>query len=378
MRLVIDAFKLVKGAGKSIGIYNLTRSLTEYLSAENKRRGCPHEIIVLGNSYNRRDMSWEGSTFVPIDKNPLDRATFTYWELFGVKKYARQYHADRILFPRGYRPFVYSGKDAIIIHDLIPFWYDEHVPGYLNRVENAYIMNRLKASIRHADKIITISDFSKQEIEALVPGSGARITRIWNGINDMPPFEREKTPTRPPYLAAVTTKMPHKNAAGILKAYAAYDALCRERGITPLELWIIGIPDIAGFDEGADLSPAARARIHCPGYLPEYADLCRLTAGARAFLFLSLAEGFGFPPLEAMQLGTPVICSSRTSLPEVVGDAGILVDPEDVRAVAEAILTLQGDDQKCRDLVQRGYENVKRFTWDSRTRAYWKALFGED
>jgi glycosyltransferase involved in cell wall biosynthesis len=95
-------------------------------------------------------------------------------------------------------------------------------------------------------------------------------------------------------------------------------------------------------------------------------------------LFLSLAEGFGFPPLEAMQLGTPVICSSRTSLPEVVGDAGILVDPEDVRAVAEAILTLQGDDQKCRDLVQRGYENVKRFTWDSRTRAYWKALFGED
>ncbi len=377
MRLVIDAFKLVKGAGKSIGIYNLACSLVEYLSAENVRRGLPHEIIVLGNARNRKDFTREGSTFVEIPKNPLDRKTFTYWELFGVKKYARQYHADRILFPRGYRPFVYAGKDTIIIHDLIPFWYDRHVPGYLNRIENAYIMNRLKASIRHADQVITISDFSRKEIEALVPGSGARIIRIYNGISDVPPFER-KAKNRPPYLTAVTTKMPHKNAAGILRTYAAYWKLCEEKKAAPLDLWIIGIPGTEGFDQDAGLSAAMREHIHCPGYIEDYADMCRLIAGSTAFLFLSLAEGFGFPPLEAMQLGAPVICSDATSLPEVVGEAALLTGPEDDMGTAEKILRLQKDESLRQELIKKGTENVKRFGWDSRTKEYWRALFGEE
>lgn len=99
MILVIDAFKLVKGAGKSIGIYNLTRSLVEYLSAENVRRGCPETIIVLGNSYNRADMERNGSKFVLIDRNPLNRKTFTWWELVGVTGVLRRYHADLALFP---------------------------------------------------------------------------------------------------------------------------------------------------------------------------------------------------------------------------------------------------------------------------------------
>lgn len=374
MILVIDAFKLVKGQGKSLGIYNLTRSLVEYLSQENVRRGNPETIIVLGNRYNRKDFDREGADFREIPKNPLDRKTFTFWELFGVKEYLKDCHADRVLFPRGYRPFVYHGKDTILIHDLIPFWYDRNFPGYLNRIENAYIMRRLKASIQGADRIITISDFSKKEIETLVPGSEKKITRIYNGLNDVAPFEKKES-TKPPYAVAVTTKMPHKNAAGILKTYAVYWETCSKRGITPLDLWIIGIPGTEGFDEKAGLTDEMRSRIHCPGYIEDYADMCRLIAGAVEFLFLSLVEGFGFPPLEAMQLGTPVICSDRTSLPEVVGDAGILTDPEDYAGTAEKMLKLQQDPALQQELVQKGSLNIRRFSWDSRTAEYWDALF---
>ena len=377
MILVIDAFKLVKGAGKSIGIYNLTRSLVEYLSAENVRRGCPETIIVLGNSYNRADMERNGSKFVLIDRNPLNRKTFTWWELVGVTGVLRRYHADLALFPRGYRPLVYRGKDAVIIHDLIPFWYNEQFPGYLPKVENAYIMNRLKASARHADKVITISDYSRREIEKRVPGSAEHTIVIYNGLNDVNPPAPEGRKNAP-YMAAVTSKMPHKNAAGILRTYAVYYKECLHRQIRPLELEIIGIGSTDGFGEGSGLTAEMRRSVHCRGYIGDDAKMHALIAGACFFLFLSLSEGFGFPPLEAMQLGVPVISSNRTSLPEVVGDAGILTDPEDYTGTAQQMIALQQDSVLRQSYVEKGFANIRRFSWDSRTQEYWNALFSQD
>ncbi len=378
MILVIDAYKLVKGAGKSIGIYNLTKSLVEYLGAENVRRHMEQTIVVLGNGYNRRDMEREGVQFVSVPGNPLSRLSFTTWELFRVKRYLRRYQADRVLFPRGYRPLVYHGDDTIIVHDLIPFWYDEHEKGYLNRVENAYIMNRLKASIRRAAQVITISDYSRDAIEKLVPGSLRRIRRIYNGINDIEPWDEKAGDTfsEGNYIAAVTSRMPHKNAAGILAAYSSYVRLCSERAVTPLDLHVVGIGDAAPYAAQGILTDEAAAHVQCRSYLAEYSDLCRMIAHARLFLFLSLVEGFGFPPLEAMQLDTPVVCSDRTSLQEVVSDAGVLVDPEDPGQAAEAMLSLQNDPERCETLVKRGRQNIRRFSWDSRTGEYWEALFG--
>lgn len=377
MILVIDAFKLVKGAGKSIGIYNLTRSLVEYLSAENVRRGYPETILVLGNSFNRADMEREGSKFVLINRNPLDRKTFTWWELFGVTGVLRRVQADLALFPRGYRPLVYRGKDAVIIHDLIPFWYNEHFPGYLSRVENAYIMNRLKASARHADKVITISEYSRSEIEKRVPGSADHTIVIYNGLNDViPPSQQEKKTA--PYFAAVTSKMPHKNAAGILRTYAVYYEECLRRQIRPLEIEIIGIDGTESFDRESGLTEEMRKSVHCRGYIGDDRELHSLIAGAVFFLFLSLSEGFGFPPLEAMQLGVPVISSDRTSLPEVVGDAGILTDPDDYNGTAQQMIALQNDEGARRALVEKGYANIRRFSWESRTQEYWNALFSQE
>ena len=376
MNLIIDCFKLVKGAGKSIGIYNLTKSLVEYLGAENVRRNYAQNILVLGNSHNRKDMETDGVTFLQMKGNPLDRKYDLWWELFGVNRVAAKYQADRILFPRGYRPLFYRGKDTILIHDLIPFYYNEHYPGVFNKYENAYIMNRMKASIRHADRIITISDYSMKDIESRVPGAEKRTVRIYNGLNDIAvPQQKTEAENRQqeeqPYMIAVTSKLPHKNAQGIINAYESY----YHKAARPLRLVVIGIPDTEEYIANGTLSEQAGRNIQCYGYIAEYADMCRLIHEATFFLFLSYAEGFGFPPLEAMQLGCPVICSDRTSLAEVVGDAGILVDPDDIENVSSQMCYLQEQEQVRKDLVAKGSSNIQRFSWDSRTPLYWDELF---
>ena len=391
MKLVIDCFKLVKGAGKSIGIYNLAKTLVTYLGAENHKRGMEHTIYVLGNDYNRADFETEGVKFIKINKDPLDRKTFLLWELFGVVKEANRLGADRVLFPRGYRPLFYTGKDTIIIHDLIPFFYHEHFPDVFGKLENAYIMNRLKASIKGADRVITISDYSRKDIIRRVKNSRNKITVINNGLNDIktnftkegkavPLFEEDGTVKLHPidecpvnYIVAVTSKLPHKNAEGILRAYDAYYRIEEK----PLPLVIVGIKDTFEYEKKGCIHSSITKDVICYEYIGNYADLCDLIQGARFFLFLSLIEGFGFPPLEAMQLGCPVISSGRTSLNEVLGDAAMVVDPVKPQEVAEAMEKLQNNEELQRELVKRGYENIKRFTWDKQLPKYWEELFSK-
>lgn len=372
MNLVIDCFKLVKGAGKSIGIYNLAKSITGHLGGQETKE---HTIIVLGNAYNREEFDVPGVTFVEMKGNPLNKIYCILWELFLVTWYARKYSADRILFPRGFRPLSCRTwgkriKDTIIIHDLIPFYYHEHYPDVFNKLENAYIMNRLKASMKRADRIITISEFSKEDILSKVPSCKDNITVINNGLNDVSYTETasEASRDKTDYIVAMTSGLPHKNARGILKAYEYYFKQSKDA----LDLVVIGIADTSFYSE---MNQDAANHVTCYKFFEKFEDMCKTAAGGRAYLFLSYVEGFGFPPLEAMQMGLPVVCSNKSSLPEVVEDAGILVDPDDLQAVSEALRKVTEDKSIREELIQKGYENIMRFSWESRTDLYWKELF---
>ena len=392
MNLVIDCFKQVKGAGKSIGIYNLAKSIVVHLgqralkkAEENADRGgnkAVDTIIVLGNVYNREEFDVPGVVFVEVKGNPLNKLYCILWELIFVIKYARKYQADRILFPRGYRPIGRKGwigrcrggrkiRDTILIHDLIPFYYDKYYPGVFNRLENAYIMYRLKVSMKKADRIITLSEDSREDILDKVPGCGGKIRVIYNGMNPVPQ-ERQNSNAgagceKEGYIVAMTSMLPHKNARGVLRAYEAYYKKADE----PLRLSVIGIGDTSCYKE---MEKEAAAHVTCYKFIKDFDEMCRIAAGARAYLFLSYVEGFGFPPLEAMQMGVPVVCSDRSSLPEVVGDAGILVDPDDMGQIVRALIKVTEDEAVREGLIQKGYENIRRFSWESRTDLYWDAL----
>lgn len=378
MTLVIDCFKLVMGAGKSIGIYNLTKSLAEYLAAENVRRGNEQNILILGNTYNRKDFDLPGLVFIQMEGNPLSRAAYTWWELEGVSAVLKRYMPDNVLFPRGYTPLHYSGRKTIIIHDLIPFFYKELYPESVSKAENLYITKRLLASIRSADRVITISDYSREDIIRRVPGSEKKIVKIYNGLNDMEvPRNQEAGWKGSSYVAAVTSSLPHKNAQGIMKAYDRYHTKCHMQGLRPLQMKVIGVDreGLHKYESQQLISHQAAQDVDCCGYVRDHKDYCRILHGAQFFLFLSYIEGFGFPPLEAMQLECPVISSDRTSLKEVIGNAGICVDPDKIEDVADQMIYLQTHPQTREELVRRGSVNVKRFGWDSRIPLYWDALF---
>ena len=364
MTLIIDCFKLVKGQGKSIGIYNHAKNVVVNLAKENEDQKKIDEIIILGNKKNKTDFGVEGVTFVEVPYNPSGKFQSIIWELFLVKRYIKKYQPERVLFPRGYAPLFYKGKDTIIIHDLIPFYYHENFPGVFNPLENFYIMNRLKGSIRSAERVITISEYSKSEIVQRVPVAKDKINVIYNGLNKLADIENKEV-KRENYIIAMTSRLPHKNAQGIIDAYKEYYVSVEN----PVPLKIVGI----SADSGYDMGEAGKA-ITCYPYVKDDTELSDMIAGSRAFLFLSLIEGFGFPPLEAMQLKVPVICSDRTSLPEVVGEAALLVDPENPKEVAEKMRQLLSNEALQKKLVEKGIYNCERFRWENIVKQYMEEL----
>lgn len=364
MVLVIDCFKLVRGAGKSIGIYNLALNLVRNLvktkerTLDSKIKEC--QIVVLGNVYNQQEFAIPGVEFIRIRHNPLNKIRCVWWELFEVSVVAHKYKADKILHPRGYAPIFKFAQEYIVVHDMIPFYYSEHYKGYFNKLENFYIMWRLKASICNSNKVITISEASRKDILNRINVSPDKIVMIHNGYNRI--GDLLQSIKKKDYIIAVTSKLPHKNATGIIRAYEEY---CKNTG-DALDLYIIGIPDVDEYH----LEEKVRERIHCYKYIESDVEMHRMIAEARIFLFLSIIEGFGFPPIEAMQLGTPVICSIFSSLPEVVGDAAILVAPDNPAQVAIAIIRLQNNQEKMDELVKKGYQNIERFSWNITAEKY--------
>ena len=369
MRIVVDCFKLVKGAGKSIGIYNFALNMVKSLA--DIRNNGKDRLIVLGNKYNRNDFDISGVTFIEVKKyDPLNRIHFTLWELFLVTIACKKLKADRVVFPRGFAPLFHTLNDVIVIHDLIPYYYDEKYPGYFNPVENTYIKARLKASARSCSRVITISDASATDIIKRFEISPRKISVIHNGYSAVQiPSCNEKDDTNSgssPYIIAITSTLPHKNAAGVIRAYEKY----YESASDPLDIIIIGIEDTGD----TKISDKALLHVKCIKYLEDNADLYRLICGAKVMLFLSLIEGFGFPPLEAMQMGTPVICSNVSSIPEVVGDAAILVNPVDPELVADSMKELIENENLQKTLIQKGYENIKRFSPETRAELYKNAI----
>ena len=177
----------------------------------------------------------------------------------------------------------------------------------------------------------------------------------------------------------VGTLEPRKNITGLLDAYARLVA--RSPDVPDLVLAGGGdrrAPEADDWRERTERPPLA-GRVRRTGYLDPPA-LQALYAGARALVLPSLDEGFGLPALEAMTVGVPVVASNRGALPEVVGDAGLLVDPTDGAAISDALERILTDDALARTCVARGFRRARNFTWrasaQSLRRAYRKAIEG--
>jgi glycosyltransferase involved in cell wall biosynthesis len=169
-----------------------------------------------------------------------------------------------------------------------------------------------------------------------------------------------------PYLLSLNTLEPRKNIEHTVRAFTT---LVREQGVPGLNLVLVGAKGwkYEGIMKALEGAGEARGRVVLAGFVADE-DLAPLYSGATAFVYPSLYEGFGLPPLEAMQCGTPVITSNTSSLPEVVGDAAIMVDPRDADALCAAMLKVYGDGSLREQMRARSLARAGLFSWERFTR----------
>ena len=211
--------------------------------------------------------------------------------------------------------------------------------------------------VRRADGVVVISQYTRRRVIERFDVSPDRITVSYPGKPDWP---RRSDPRELGPIVFLGTTEPRKNLSRLLEAYA----VLVDRAPTTPDLVIAGAMRTA-VDQLFASSPSAgrtRDRIHFPGYVSEV-ERRRLYGEASVLALPSLDEGFGMTALEAMTVGLPVVASNRGALPEVVGEAGILVDPEDVRSLSAALEQVLSKPERRREMAERGLVQAERFTW---------------
>ncbi len=271
------------------------------------------------------------------------------------------FHAPHYVVPR-FVPCPY----VVTIHDCIHLRFPQYLP---NRLAAVYARAMMGVAARGARRVLTVSQTSKQDILHYLKIPAERVEVIYNAPDERmtAPLSaeeiartRERYMLTSPFILYTGNIKPHKNLDRLIEAYA----ILRRGGIEDAKLLIIG-DEVSKYPNLRRLVHRFQLHQHVRflGFVPD-ATLAALYRLAAVFVFPSLYEGFGLPPLEAMAAGAPVITSNVSSLPEVVGDAALLVDPMDAGAIADALARVLRDPALRADLVRRGQERAKMFSWE--------------
>jgi glycosyltransferase involved in cell wall biosynthesis len=263
---------------------------------------------------------------------------------------------DVTFVPAHTLPLAFPGRAVVTVHDLgFKYFPQAHPPRQRLYLNWSTRYSAARASIILADSQATADDLHKfygtppDKIQVVYPGVDKPV------IGNIEEVQRKyKLPER--YFLFIGTLQPRKNIARLAQAYALWR---RQNPDDPAGLVLAGgkgwlfEPEWVEGVEG----------VHLTGYIDDM-DKGALYAGALALVFPSLYEGFGFPVLEAMHCGTPVIASRASSLPELVGEAGLLVDPLKVDEIADAMSRLSRDETQRQTMIQKGYAQAQKFTWE--------------
>ena len=258
---------------------------------------------------------------------------------------------NTIFFSPGYAPpLSWRGPLVFTIHDLIHI----DVPEERSKFKTLYYNTVVRPGIHRAGRVFTDSEYSRNRILEWSGAEESKVVVVSCGVSDrFSPVGPVHSPGYP-YIFYVRNAKPHKNTLGLIRAFA----LLNEPG---LRLLLSGKPDPHLQHEALRLG--VLDRVVFAGRIPEE-DLPTYYRGALVVTMPSFYEGFGLPPLEGMASGVPVVVANATSLPEVVGDAGLLVDPADIESIADGLHRALTDQSLRQTLIARGLERARHFTWD--------------
>ncbi len=277
---------------------------------------------------------------------------------------------DLLFVPAHVLPLIHPRRSVVTVHDLGYLYY----PEAHTRSQNAYLRWSTRYNARAAARVLADSQATRDDLVRHCRIPAGKIVVVYPGRDEsLAPVTdpaalaavRARYGLAGRYLLHVGTLQPRKNLIRLVQAFASLLASGGEPSAADLQLVITGKKGWLYGDLLAEvdkLGLAAQGRVVLTGYLPD-ADLPALLSGALAFCFPSLYEGFGFPVIEAMACGAPVVCSNVSSLPEVAGDAALLVDPLDVTALAAALGQVATDEGLRRELSERGLRQAAKFSW---------------
>ncbi len=278
---------------------------------------------------------------------------------------------DVTIFPNFIVPPGVSGKTIVIVHDMAY----RACPETVSKKTLKWLQLTLKGSCKRADAIVTVSEFSKKEIVKYLDVPEDKITVMPNGVNlelfhpdysaEQVEQVKEKYQISGPYFLYLGTLEPRKNLTRLIEAYAM---LREKKGEDRLPSLVLAGGKGWMYESIFETVKQKKLekKVIFTGYV-EDREAPILMNGAQAFVFPSLYEGFGMPPLEAMACGTPVLTSNVSSLPEVVGESGILVEPESVESICAGMETLMEDDEFCARLSREGVLRAQDFAWNKVT-----------
>jgi len=355
--------------GGSLYALNLARTLPKIDPA--------HDYVIYAKSHSLPFLQDISATVV--DVGPLPRLRRYVWEQLELPQDLKQRGVVLLHSPHYTLPLRASCKRVVTVHDLTFFL----LPQRFRATRRIPYQLATRAGTYLADRVIVPSRSTANDLRRVLGTPASKIAVTPEGAApEFRPIAQDEAAKvaagyglRPGYLLSLGTQEPNKNRGAIIRALSLLGTARRD-----LQLAVVGGGGWRTETETAAIEGLGLTRqIHYTGYV-EQEDLPALYSAASVFLFPSLHEGFGLAALEAMACGVPVVTSNRSSLPEVVGDAALLVDPEDNQALAAAIANILDDPALAARLREEGPKRAAQFTWEAcavKTVAVYREVLGE-
>ena len=312
----------------------------------------------------------------PIILSPPTRhpVLWLIWFELQIPRILKQYKVDLFFSPDGYLSLNTQVKQLAAIHDINFVHRPEDLPWLKARYYN-YFFPRFS---RKANRIVTVSLFSKEDIHQTYKIENDKIDVVYNGVNTMymPTSEEERTVAKAKYAQGndyflfIGSLHPRKNISGLLRAFDAFKTAVQ----SDVRLLIVG----GSMFKTGDIKLTYEAMRHkndvvFTGRLGNE-ELHQVLGAALALTFVPFFEGFGIPVIEAMSAGVPVICSNTTSLPEVGGEAVLYVDPFDIPRIQGAMVRLYQDKELRNSLIELGFRQKEKFSWNKTAELLWGSM----
>jgi glycosyltransferase involved in cell wall biosynthesis len=356
MKIAIDARKW-----RDYGIGTYVRNLVRHLASLD-RETTYFLFCDRADEPTLRDLA---ANFVPVVE---DSTGYSLREHISIPTKLYKLGAELLHTPHYVLPLLCRKRSVVTIHDCIHLLFPQYLP---SRAAYQYARAMMGSAIRRSDLVLTVSEASRRDILRFYPKADPdRLQVVPNAIDEAileDPGEeemervQERYQIRGRFILYAGNIKPHKNLERLV---AAFGMLKQRSGHDDVKLLIIGdeVNRYGALRRGVEAA-GVRQDVRFFGFVPSK-TLSALYRLASVFAFPSLYEGFGLPPLEAMACGTPVVTSRISSLPEVVGDAALLIDPYSTEDIAHGLERVLGDEGLRGELSARGRMRVKQFSWE--------------